>query len=412
MSFHQDRQAQRFFTVTAALWGAALLLACALSVLCAGSLHAALLEREQSLAASLLEQGVSPTAITAALQCTRPSPAAEALLLRLGRSPRTPFWLLPSVRAHAWRFLLAAGFGAVLLSACQLAAARRFLSMRDRMYREAAGRMRRFADGDFTCRLPHAQDGALYQLFAAAEQLSTALQSKINAEQRSKEFLKNMFSDISHQLKTPLAALQMYAEIITAEPDNAETISVFTEKSLASIARMESLIGTLLKIARLDAGSISFAPETMLAADLAAKAAAELQTRAAREGKRLTLTGDRALTLCCDPAWTAEALGNLIKNALDHTSPGDEITVRWEQSPAMLCITVADTGEGIAPADLHHIFKRFYRSPSAQNAQGTGLGLPLARAVIEGQGGMLSVQSAPHQGAAFTAAFLVKPPLA
>ena len=64
------------------------------------------------------------------------------------------------------------------------------------------------------------------------------------------------------------------------------------------------------------------------------------------------------------------------------------------------------------PAEYADIFKRFYRSPSAQNAQGTGLGLPLARAVIEGQGGMLSVQSAPHQGAAFTAAFLVKPPLA
>jgi len=406
VSFHQDRQAQRFFTVTAALCGAALLLACALSVLCAGSLHAALLEREQSLAASLLEQGVSPAAIAAALQCTRPSPAAEALLLRLGRSPRTPFWLLPSVRAHAWRFLLAAGFCAALLSACQLAAARRFLSMRDRMYREAAGRMRRFADGDFTCRLPHAQDGSLYQLFAAAEQLSTALQSKINAEQRSKEFLKNMFSDISHQLKTPLAALNLYQELLQNEAEDPDAVRAFAAKIAAALARMEQLIQSMLKLTRLDSGSIVFDLQPTPLPAPAEQAVSELRTRAQQEGKSLCLEGAAEAVLLCDRVWTCEAIGNLVKNALDHTQTGGTVQVRWSQTPGLTRLTVADDGCGIAPEDIHHIFKRFYRSRQAQDHAGAGLGLPLAKSIVEGQGGVLSLQSSPGSGAVFTLSFL------
>ena len=86
----------------------------------------------------------------------------------------------------------------------------------------------------------------------------------------------------------------------------------------------------------------------------------------------------------------------------------DEIKVLWETSPGMLRITVSDTGEGIAPLDLYHIFKRFYRAPASGNTPGVGLGLPLARAIVEGQGGTLSVQSEPGAGTAFTATFLTK----
>ncbi len=407
MSFVQDQNARRFFTAGAALCAAALLLAVLLAVFYAHGLHAVLFARERTLAAALLEQGVPPADAAQLLAYTQTSDQADALLLQLGRD--APFWLLEPVCRRAAAFLPAALLGASLPALLQLAAACRFLSSQDRLYRDAAACITRFAHGDFSRRLPRAQPGALSQLFAAVDQLSTALQAGIDAEQRAKTFLQQTISDISHQLKTPLAALHMYAEIIAAEPDHTDTVCAFTEKSLVSLARMERLTSTLLRLAQLDAGNVPFHRQTLQAAALAARASAELQTRAMREGKRLTLSGNPSALLYCDPDWTAEALCNLIQNAIDHTARGGEITVRWEQTPAMCRITVADTGEGIAAEDLHHIFKRFYRSASAATTQGVGLGLPLARAVIEGQGGLLSAESTPGRGTAFTAA-LPPPP--
>ena len=408
MSFLQDHSTRRFFAALAAACGGFLLLAVLLTFFHADAVRSALLERETTLAAALLDRGASPTDIAEIFQQEQASDAAQALLARMGRTDRTPTWLLSTVRTSTGHFLLAAVCGVLLPGTLLLALTARYLAARDRLCQEAAAFMLHYADGDFSQHLPRAQAGALFRLFAAAEQLAAALKAGIDAERHTKEFLKDTVSDISHQLKTPLAAVKMYAEIIADEPGNLETVCTFAEKSLTSISRMEGLIGALLKMMRLDAGSITFSQETVRAADLAARASAELQTRAAHEGKHLTFSGDPALTLQCDPAWTAEAIGNLIKNALDHTRRGDTVSVCWEPSPAMLRITVSDTGAGIAPEDLHHIFKRFYRSPAAKDSQGVGLGLPLARAVIEGQGGLLTVQSEPGQGTVFAASFLTK----
>lgn len=409
MNFLQERDARRFFALTAAVCAGLLLFAALFAGMQAAELRALLAERERTIVTALLEQGSAPGEIVGVLQNARVSEPARELLDQLGRDGSTPVWLLDSVRTRAAQTLRNALLPALLLAALQLWGTAHYLRRRDAVYREATTILSHYAQGDFRRRLPRAEEGALYQLFAAADQLSTALQARIEAERGSRAFLKDMLSDISHQLKTPLSALQMYMDILTAEPEEADTVRTFTAKSLASLARMESLIGALLKIARLDAGSIQFSREATYAAELAKRAASELKTRAAREGKRLTLTGAEDAVLHCDPGWTAEALGNLIKNALDHTPCGGEVAVRWERSPLLVRFTVTDTGEGIAADDLHHIFKRFYRAAASQGRTGVGLGLPLARAIVEGQGGVLSVQSEPGEGAVFTASFLTKP---
>lgn len=103
-----------------------------------------------------------------------------------------------------------------------------------------------------------------------------------------------------------------------------------------------------------------------------------------------------------------EKIGNLVKNALDHTQESGIITIAWEQSAAMLRLFVKDNGKGIPEEDIHHIFKRFYRGKKANDQPGVGLGLPLAKAIIEGQGGMLSVQSVPGEGRVFIISFLTE----
>ena len=261
-----------------------------------------------------------------------------------------------------------------------------------------------YAVGDFSVRLPQNENGALAQLFAAVEELARSLAAKSENEQRVKDFLKSMISDISHQVKTPLAALRMYNEITIAEPENVATVRDFAAKSERALDKLEQLIQSLLRLTRLDAGSVVFAREPVALSALVARALEPFSARAEREHKTMTVAGDDETVLLCDATWTEEAIGNLVKNALDHTQTGGHIRISWEMGPALLRLSVSDDGAGISAEDIHHIFKRFYRSTTCSGS-GVGLGLPIAKAIVEGQGGTLAVVSAPGEGATFTMAF-------
>ena len=113
------------------------------------------------------------------------------------------------------------------------------------------------------------------------------------------------------------------------------------------------------------------------------------------------MEGDLKEQLYCDQEWTAEALGNLVKNALDHTEAGGTIRISWKRFPAVFRLSVEDNGRGIEQEDIHHIFKQFYRSSTSCDRQGAGLGLSLAKSIAEGQGGNLSVESRPGEGSIF-----------
>ena len=127
--------------------------------------------------------------------------------------------------------------------------------------------------------------------------------------------------------------------------------------------------------------------------------------RAKQEQKKLVLSGSAAVTLWCDRDWMQEAVDNLVKNALDHTKSGDTIQVEWNALPSMVQIKVRDNGSGIHPEDLYHIFKRFYRSRFSQDTQGIGLGLPLAKAIVEAHHGTIEVDSELGKGTTFTLNF-------
>ena len=260
--------------------------------------------------------------------------------------------------------------------------------------------------GDTDARIECDDEGEMYKLFHSVNTLVSVLNAHIENEFRTKEFLKDTISDISHQLKTPLAALHMYTEIIAEEPDHRETVERFSGKTMQSLERMEQLVQTLLKVSRIDAGSIVFRKEKQSVSGLVADAIEDLSVRARMEGKQLLLKGDLQEEVVCDREWTREAIANLVKNALDHTDVGGVITVFWERSPAMFRLSVTDDGCGIDEEDMHHIFKRFYRSKRDSDRQGIGLGLSLAKSIVEGQGGILSVNSTPGEGAAFTIIFL------
>lgn len=370
----------------------------------ANQVQGILAAHDAAVAASLLEQGVPETTIAAALMNTAAGEDGQALLAKAGYvNTHSPLLL----QLQQDRMIAVMLFTALLLLAL-LAGTTIFFIQRKRLYHQAETAVSGYLDSDFSLHLPQNREGMIFQLFADVEQLAMILQSKNETEQQAKEFLKHSISDISHQLKTPLAALTMYQEIIADEPEHPDTVREFSTKMSVSLRRMEYLIQSMLKITRLDTGNITFEKQTFSVAELVSQSIRELTTRAVRESKQILVDGDTGQHLVCDRDWTCEAIGNIIKNALDHTDAGGTVRVHWEHTPAMLRIFISDNGSGIAPEDIHHIFKRFYRSKRSLDIPGIGLGLPLAKSIIEGQGGIVSVQSDPGAGTTFILSFLTE----
>lgn len=157
----------------------------------------------------------------------------------------------------------------------------------------------------------------------------------------------------------------------------------------------------------MDAGTIIFEKQTENVSELMELVKQHFAFRSKQEEKEISLNGDPAVTLLCDRDWLIEALDNLVKNSLDHTEKGDWIHITWKQSPAILQIGVEDNGCGIHPEDLYHVFKRFYRSRYSKDTQGVGLGLPLAKSIIEAHHGTIRVESELGVGTLFIIEFLI-----
>lgn len=366
------------------------------------------LQQDMMIASSLLAQGVSEETVAVAMSNENISSDGERFLSKIGISKATKLKQLSDVSAIRKKMMLSMLAIGALLCITLFVGALLFLKARERLYRNAEGILRAYIDGNYSVRLTQTSEGAVYRMLAAADQLATMLQSKNDSDRKSRDFLKSTISDISHQLKTPLAALTMYQEIIKDESDNPVIIKEYAAKMEAALNRMEQLIQSMLKITRLDAGSIAFEKAYYTLSNVITNATNDLTTRAEKENKEIRIEGDLSLQLFCDVDWMAEAIGNIVKNALDHTDAGGKIHISCERTPAMLRICIADNGHGIAPEDMHHIFKRFYRSKKTLQTQGIGLGLPLAKAIVEGQGGLISVQSDYLQGTAFTLSFLTE----
>jgi signal transduction histidine kinase len=225
------------------------------------------------------------------------------------------------------------------------------------------------------------------------------------SQKQTKEFLQDIISDVSHQIKTPLSALKMYHEIISSHKGEAETVANFSEKSQREIKRMENVIYTLLKLARLDAGIIQMEKAEENVSALMQDVLERFETWAEQDHKEITLSGKDDISLNCDALWMSEAIGNIVKNALEHTQPGGHISVQWTQSPLLTQIVITDDGKGIHQEDLYNIFKRFYRSRFSSDVHGIGLGLPLAKSIVEAHGGTISVTSTLNVGTTFTLNF-------
>ena len=291
--------------------------------------------------------------------------------------------------------------GAILAVGCS------YFKKQNQVMEQAVSQLQAYLDGDHNARIECDEEGELYRLFHTVNSMAAVLNAHADNELREKEFLKNTISDISHQLKTPLAALNIYNGLLQDGDMELSAVKEFTDLSEQELDRIEILVQNLLKITKLDAGAIVLEKTTENVADMLRDVELHFAYRAKQEHKELVLSGPEEVLLFCDRDWLTEAIDNIVKNALDHTESGDAVHITWKALPNAVQIAVKDNGCGIHPEDLHHIFKRFYRSRFSQDKQGIGLGLPLAKTIVEAHSGTIEVDSELGKGTTFTMNFLI-----
>jgi len=227
---------------------------------------------------------------------------------------------------------------------------------------------------------------------------ASAVSAQNVAEEREK--IKALVADISHQTKTPIANVLLYAQLLEEQEltDEGRACAAALEEQAG---KLQSLIDALVKTSRLETGVLALHPQPGPLAPVLEEAAAQLAPRAAEKGIALTLRPTDAAAVF-DAKWTGEAVCNLLDNAVKYTPAGGSVTVEAVSYELFSRVDVTDTGPGIPEEEHAKVFRRFYRSPAVSQEPGVGLGLYLARQVAEGQGGYLKVFSKPGKGARFS----------
>lgn len=232
-----------------------------------------------------------------------------------------------------------------------------------------------------------------------ARYLAASALSERNVRQQ-KDQISALISDISHQTKTPVANLQLYAQLLSEQPltpqgkDCAAAISAQADK-------LQTLIDALVKTSRLETGILALHPQSGEISPVVERAVAQYAPKAAGKGITLTI-GQIEGSAVFDPKWTEEAVCNLLDNAVKYTSSGGTVTVEVKNYELFSAIRVSDTGPGIPEGEQAKIFGRFYRAPGTYQAEGVGIGLYLTRQIAEKQGGYVKVESTVGSGSMFS----------
>lgn len=253
-------------------------------------------------------------------------------------------------------------------------------------------------DGSFT---EHTFDETL--LSSVESRLNRYLSSSVVSARNlttEKEKIKELLADISHQTKTPLSNILLYAQLL--EEQNLPEDSKNCVAALSGQAeKLSFLISSLVKLSRLEAGVLTLHPTTNSIAPMLEEVAGQLITKAETKGVQFTL-GSTDASAVYDFKWTTEALCNLVDNAIKYTPPGGKIQISVKEYDLFCRIDITDTGMGISEGEQARIFTRFYRSPSVSEQEGVGIGLYLARQILTEQGGYIKLVSSIGNGATFS----------
>jgi signal transduction histidine kinase len=259
--------------------------------------------------------------------------------------------------------------------------------------------LRQIEAGDYSLDVRDNGEGSFSLLKNDLYKVTVRLREQAELLQKDKTALSNLIADISHQIKTPLTSLGVLADLLAEDPPEADR-RAFVERLRTQLGRIQWLVNAVLKLARLDAGTAAFKSEPVDVRRLIERALEPLQIPLEIKKQRLVIHGGEGASFTGDLNWSAEALTNVVKNCVEHTPEGGRVEISYGANTLYAEIIVSDDGEGIASQDIPHIFNRFYRGEKA-GENNVGIGLALAKAIFNAQGGDISVRSQSGVGTSF-----------
>lgn len=279
---------------------------------------------------------------------------------------------------------------------------------RKRKIRKLTELIDRILHGEEGVSIEECKEGEIEVLASEIQKMTIRLKEQSDALMADKRDLANALYDISHQLRTPLTSMNIEVEMLSKEDLDYERRLKLKRDLKSSLGRIDWLVESLLKLSKIDAKTASFEHEEVKVRELVEKSAEPLLV--SMELRNINFHMEvQDETYVGDLRWSMEAIGNLLKNALEHTAVGGTISVKSEENPLFTEITVSDDGEGFCEEDIPNLFKRFYRGKNASE-QSIGIGLALARSVIQEQNGTIKAMNlkTPNgeiQGACFVVRF-------
>ena len=243
------------------------------------------------------------------------------------------------------------------------------------------------------------------QIFSEAEDTLTArlqhqllkLRNILTAQNQmlaqEKEQIKTLISDISHQIKTPIAAANTFAELLSDGELSAEERTEYITTLQMSLGKLTFLTNSLIKMSRLESGIISLKPEKNSLNEIVLQAVKTVYAKAKEKGILITFECAQAFEAVLDFNWTAEAISNVIDNAVKYTPQGGFVRLQITEYPSFLRLDISDSGVGIPEEEQAKIFGRFYRGKQSVGTDGVGIGLYLTREIINKQNGYMKVSS-------------------
>lgn len=258
---------------------------------------------------------------------------------------------------------------------------------------------------EFDINLKEDDEGIVSNLNNRFNKLGLAIRRNYADMNRENIAIRDNIADISHQIKTPLAALAMYNEILSDSSNLSDEQLEFVDHSKKQIDRLRWLISSLLTLSKIDANTIKFNKQEFELSELSSNFETILMSQLKKKNLRLVEKGDLDKVVHLDLDWTREALLNVVKNATEHAFENTDIEIIYTSNISMVSIEVKNKGNTIDSKDITRIFDRFYKAKSSINFESVGIGLNLAKNIVESQGGSLTVYNM-DRGVKFDFVFL------